>query len=307
MRLSLSDLVLSACLPLLAAALPTGPISPCRPATFSGIQVFGDSFTDTGNVYNLTNGTWPLASYYKGRFSNGPTWPENVQLFKSEVSELATSSFGGATTDNAAVKGFTGANSDIPVPSISDQVQTYLKSKPTAAAAAMTLIVLDGGGNDYFFDPAADPKDVVGRLGALARRILQIAPDSQVLLTRLLDLGMLPYFKSNATIAAFYTQTAKNHNLAIDELIQNLKASHPAARIWAVDFDSKVAQLASQEASVSGFSNLTDACLSTTGQVCDKPDEYLWWDMFHPTAALHRLMAGWVSQTLSCVSKCQSQ
>jgi hypothetical protein len=32
------------------------------------VVIFGDSFTDTGNVYELTNYTWPITPpYYQGR------------------------------------------------------------------------------------------------------------------------------------------------------------------------------------------------------------------------------------------------
>jgi hypothetical protein len=39
-----------------------------------------------------------------------------------------------------------------------------------------------------------------------------------------------------------------------------------------------------------GFTNTSDACLTET-TLCSKPDQYLYWDSFHPTAAVGRLVA----------------
>jgi phospholipase/lecithinase/hemolysin len=58
-----------------AVAKPTG----CKRAHIENLVVFGDSFSDFGNVYKLSNKTWPLASYDHGRFSNGPIWSEHVR------------------------------------------------------------------------------------------------------------------------------------------------------------------------------------------------------------------------------------
>jgi phospholipase/lecithinase/hemolysin len=56
------------------AALIAGPAS----AAFSNAYFFGDSLSDTGNVYTVFGPGYVPAPYYDGRFSNGPVWVEHL-------------------------------------------------------------------------------------------------------------------------------------------------------------------------------------------------------------------------------------
>ena len=40
------------------------------------IVIFGDSYSDNGNTYQISKNTYPGQAYYLGRFFNGPTWSE---------------------------------------------------------------------------------------------------------------------------------------------------------------------------------------------------------------------------------------
>ena len=59
------------CLAALAAAFAcvSAPAS-----AYTALFAFGDSLSDAGNVFIKDKGTLPLAPYYDGHFSNGPTW-----------------------------------------------------------------------------------------------------------------------------------------------------------------------------------------------------------------------------------------
>src|SRR4051794_25936876 len=63
-----------------ACALAT----PLQAGQFTQIVAFGDSLTDTGNLYAVTqtspSGPFPPSPYYEGRFSNGPVWVEWLAL-----------------------------------------------------------------------------------------------------------------------------------------------------------------------------------------------------------------------------------
>src|SRR6185369_7149670 len=47
-------------------------------ATYSNVYFFGDSLSDTGNLYTASGGAIPGPPYDNGRFSNGPLWVETV-------------------------------------------------------------------------------------------------------------------------------------------------------------------------------------------------------------------------------------
>ena len=49
-------------------------------SAYSSLVVFGDSLSDTGNVYAATGGVIPGAPYASGRFSNGPIWLDTFAL-----------------------------------------------------------------------------------------------------------------------------------------------------------------------------------------------------------------------------------
>jgi phospholipase/lecithinase/hemolysin len=68
---------------LVAVALAAASVVDAKPVSssqchFNNILVFGDSYSDNGNVYELTNHTWPLKFNDHGRFTNGPVWSEHV-------------------------------------------------------------------------------------------------------------------------------------------------------------------------------------------------------------------------------------
>ena len=45
---------------------------------YSNLYIFGDSLSDTGNIFALTGGATPAAPYFAGRFSDGPVWAETL-------------------------------------------------------------------------------------------------------------------------------------------------------------------------------------------------------------------------------------
>lgn len=113
---------------------------------YDTIVCFGDSLSDIGNVYNLTDSKWPSLPYYQGRFSNGPVWIE-----KLGISNLINYAYGSATSDNNLVEGRTIFNIIVPV--VRQQIMMY-KNKTNLKKINFEEIIyiIWIGSNDYYFN-----------------------------------------------------------------------------------------------------------------------------------------------------------
>ncbi|GAB1540507.1 hypothetical protein NUACC21_31760 [Scytonema sp. NUACC21] len=109
---------------------------------YDEISVFGDSFSDTGNVFNSTAGTIPPSpTYFNGRFSNGPVWVEYLALDLGLTFNPRTNfAVGGATTgfDNIGQAG---------LPRLQQELNSFTAANKSAEPNA--LYILWAGTNDY--------------------------------------------------------------------------------------------------------------------------------------------------------------
>ncbi|MGZ9082256.1 MAG: SGNH/GDSL hydrolase family protein [Rhodoplanes sp.] len=86
----------------LAGASTTGQAAA---ASYTNMFVFGDSLSDTGNVYDLTRGILPAPPYAGGRFSDGPVYAEYMAKglglpLDNVLSGGTNYAFGGAETNS---------------------------------------------------------------------------------------------------------------------------------------------------------------------------------------------------------------
>ena len=71
---------------------------PGREAPFTKIYAFGDSLSDTGNLFALTGG-FPPPPYFEGRVSNGIVWIEYLaDAMGMDFESVVNYAFAGATT-----------------------------------------------------------------------------------------------------------------------------------------------------------------------------------------------------------------
>ena len=145
---------------LLAALVLT--VSAARAETFTKIVAFGDSLSDTGNVYSLTSGIgfpYPSSPYWNGRFSNGQVWVEDLADKLSLLSPTASRTGGtnyayGGTTSGS---GYTTFYSFLSVPNLGPQVSTYLGTVPDGHADPSALYVVWAGSNDFLDTLGSNP------------------------------------------------------------------------------------------------------------------------------------------------------
>lgn len=71
---------------------------------FNSIYVFGDSVSDFGNIFELSNKTNPNPKYYPyKKYSNGPIWVENLAT-NLNITKVKSFAYAGATSDNVQFK-----------------------------------------------------------------------------------------------------------------------------------------------------------------------------------------------------------
>jgi outer membrane lipase/esterase len=176
--------------PLAAAALAAlfaGPAS----AAFSNAFFFGDSLSDTGNVYTVFGAGYVPAPYYNGRFSDGPVWVEHLAAGIGHADAAKASALGG---NNYAFGGaLTGGGS---IPSVLAQIGSF--SSNVAVADANALYVVVAGGNDMRAARSGNPANI-GAAAVAATNNLKTALSTlaakgakNILVANLPDLGVTP-------------------------------------------------------------------------------------------------------------------
>lgn len=275
----------------------------------NAVWVFGDSFSDAGNLFALTaglpGGGAPPFPYSAGRFSNGPVW---VQQFASAFGLTANAAASLGT--NFAVGGAqagTGNTLDLLFPflpdtGMSNQVDSFLASPVSANDAfnAGSLFIVHAAGNDYqrwtnlsdLAQMQAVVDDTVQTLGGLITDLHNDAGAIQFLVPNLHGFsqaddwvfGTLPTFRS-------FSQA---FNTALATEVSDLR-TQLGVTIFEVDLFSLFEQLLADPSSF-GFTNIATPCLNLSASLgfeslCGNPDEHLYWDAIHPTTKTHQFIA----------------
>ncbi|CCF35773.1 GDSL-like Lipase/Acylhydrolase [Colletotrichum higginsianum] len=294
---------------LLAAVHAADPYSQYRAVTpaFSSIVVFGDSFSDNGNgSARVSNNAWPTDKYYAGRFSNGPVWPEYVAANLSIP--LYDYAVGGATTSNNLVQGYTGPGGTIAVPSVVDQLATFLdKTTPQggafaaldSAALAAPLFVVFAGANDILFNPNISASQTHQVLLQVATRLRDAYHSSEVLAISPPDVSKLPY--------GFYVDTPTKQSLQsytalLGDLLGRFQrlAVHVDLRPLFEDFEYYAAPLAYGFDPLGKYGSCLEGAYGETPNVtvCEHAERRVYWDEYHPTTQAHSWIAKQVLDVL---------
>jgi outer membrane lipase/esterase len=272
-----------------------GAVSSAAVASYSQVYFFGDSLTDTGNLYANSGGMYPVSPpYYNGGFSNGPLWS---QTFANALGFSSTpAALGG---NNFAWAGATIIDYGRPQPEIPQQLGMYLGATG-GGADPNALYVIMGGGNDIN-DVGADPATAVANIIAAANAIndmvnsLYFAGARNILVGNLPDIGLTPLaLAGGPAVAAGATALSQLFNATLSSLLAVTEAANSGIDIDLLDMYALLNDAVANAASY-GFGNVTSACkegeLGLPGAVCSDPDAYLFWDSFHPSARAHDLIA----------------
>lgn len=280
---------------------------------FSNLYVIGDSLSDQGNLLAASREAGPVLAlppiptpdhYYQGRFSNGETY---VGLLAQKLGfSIKPSSQGG---NNFAYGGARTYFNRLEIPrgpyarglypwSIDAQRQSFLNRALVQGVDRKALFLVYLGSNDLVdvLDQQADPKTTIQN--AITGTVMTIetfkaAGAKTVMVPNVVDLGIAPsisVFGAGAITAA--NQLSQQYNAAQDAALNQLVG------VNLIRFDSRTLLNDMIKAPwLFGFKNTSQACFSgfvwpdPASTECKNPDDFLFWDVEHPTRKAHSLIA----------------
>lgn len=302
--------------PLLAASAAWLCLGASGPASaFSELVVFGDSLSDSGNLYKLSDvvsDLFPLpdlqavppAPYFDGRFSNGKVAVEylstllGVPLKNYAVAGAAT----GATNPNFTNLPAVPILDALKYTGLSSQVGNYTLALTLSGTQADSnaLYVVWAGANDI-----THATNLAGTFGS----VISTAVDNiagavtslygkqarNFLLPLLPDLGATPRALAMDAVqpgtASFLTLVSEQFNQALSARFAQLAATWTDEHFYVYDtFSEQHRTLALAEDA--GY-NVTEACFnaSVPSLCADYGASYYYFDDIHPTTSTHLALA----------------
>ncbi len=244
---------------------------------FSEMVVFGDSLSDTGNVFVATGGVAAAPPYFSGRFSNGPVWVEvladELGLPTPEASLLGGTNYAFAGAETGPGLSF------FDTPNVGLQIEFFLAER--GGFTGDELIVVAAGNNDLLWDPPWGPGHIVKNL---RKHISDLAA-----------VGGRTFLVSNSPVSG---KKAAQLNKVLDKELPKL-ADKLGVTILRFDMAGVFTAIL-QSPGDYGITNVTDpACPGCNIGIPDpdaedtmvaNPDEYFLWDLLHPTRVVHAII-----------------
>jgi len=257
------------------------------------LVAFGDSLSDTGNLFNGSQWVFPNAnSWFLGHFSNGFVWTE----YLAEAKDVPLY--------NWAVGGAAGTNQYVALTGIYDQVTSYLTYMKIAKNydPKNTLFTLEFGLND-FMNYDREVSDVKADLSSALIRLRDAGAQHLILLT-LPDATKAPQFKYSTQQEI---EKVRAKIVAFNAFIKEQADLYKTKGMNVVLYDANTLFNAmTSKPEEHGFANAKDACLNinrssaldylyshsfTNDCAHHGSDKYVFWGVTHPTTAAHKYIA----------------
>lgn len=268
-----------------------------RSSKINKLVVFGDSLSDTGNMFNGSQWLFPNRnSWFLGHFSNGFVWTEYIARDKD------------IPVYNWAVGGAAGSNKYIELTGVKDQVESYLVYRKLAKnyKPEKTLYAVEFGINDfmnYGRTVKAVKEDFIKALNRLVDKGAK-----NILLITLPDATKAPQFKYESAEKA---ATVKSKILAFNKFIRLQAKQYPQINV--VLYDAyELFEKVTKKPEEYGLKVVSEPCLDinrnsardyllshSLTRDCDRygSDKFVFWGVTHPTTAMHELMANELIKT----------
>ncbi len=269
-------------------------------------MTFGDSLSDTGNGYRISNHTWPPVPPFSssGAYTDGLVWSQVlIQKYLSQ-STLQDFAYGCATTDSLLVQGTMGYNTNIisgnysirnntKPPGVRQQIGDYINSTMNKTIDFdRTLYVIWIGINNYYYDPSLTPLQTVESIIECSNQLIFFGTRNLVIINEP-PFDRFPAYRNETTNTTKILYQMHNQILA-EKLNETYFSLHTRLNIHLLDIYTFISTILDNYTAY-GFENL-DNCWDTESSStviikCQNITRRLFADEFHPTSALHTLIA----------------
>ena len=280
---------------------------------YDDIFIFGDSVSDSGNIYLMTGQTtkapYPLVPTYPyamggHHYSNGNTWAEHfAQGLKDSTGGHASRANPGKN-GNYAHGGARGRNNTLhPSPDSLEQAEMFVADYNGAPSNA--LYVIQFGGNDVrdALTAAGSDPTLATSFGIVINAAAEVGGTIQklydegarnFLIANSPNLANAPGVKLQGGLVTFLTGLfVGTYNGELEGRLIGLEGANAGIVIHRFNMYEFTNVLVGSPGDY-GLTNVTAPCLNflaETGGKCANPEDYLFWDGLHPTAAAHKAIA----------------
>lgn len=251
--------------------------------------VFGDSLSDTGNLYKATlNQVPPSPPYSNGRFSNGDLAVEILAKQLGIPFSLETNfAIGGARTDRTN----TGDTDVLKFGGLLDEVDRFKTEAKQLGAGAEDLYLVWAGGNDFLklLGTAENPVDVVNAAVAnIVSSVKQIAKSGakNIVVVQNPNVGRVPLSLQAGQLQNL-TALGTVFNAALETAIGGLQQSLKKKNLILTNLFSLSENIAQNPATF-GLTNVTTPLIQNPTA---DPNQFFFWDDVHPTTKGHSIFA----------------
>jgi len=272
--------------------------SPQQVEGINKIIAFGDSLSDTNNVFNASLWRFPNPkSWFLGRFSNGPTWIE--YLAKQNHLPVYNWAVGGAASNQKKLV----------IPGLLEQVDSWLIYMKLARnyRPENSLFTVWIGANDLVTYNQGVDSLIANQTKALNR--LVSAGAKKVLVLNLPDITRAPEFAYRKDGEQIKRQI-DDYNARIQQVVEGINRNYSEPPVIIFDLAALFTDMLDNPARYQ-VSETKMACLDIqapsslnyinaipVSMACSNADTYVFWDLLHPTTHTHRLLAEHVAHYL---------
>ena len=275
---------------------------------FHQLVVFGDSLSDNGNLFAITEAEGikppqpPFPPYgetfdgtgpFPGRFTDGQNWvdyfPQVANSFGVYVPSV-NAFFKDHMGTNFAIGGST---SEV----LASQISTYLNS-PIGQNPANDLCVIWIGANDFFNPTPISPKVTAENIrNGIAQ--LSRAGARTFIVINAPDISLTPRVMATPTIIQAAKQFVFTVNALLEVEILPFAWLHRIT-VEIVDINAIFIPLVLNPSKF-GFTNSTGAAIDPTtyALLVTDPNDYVFWDGFHPTTGAHLIAAEFIYRSIA--------